>query len=155
MENYRFYSFTNMYLSSMQKGIQTAHAVSEMSVDYQCYSGDPSPGFLIYNVWAESDKTINVLDGGNQATLNKLYTDLTSVIDIYNFQYPVVKFHEDEQSLNGALTCVGIILPEDVYRWNSEMLVDETGDSYHPYENKLPLGTFAIQKLIHRYRLAV
>jgi len=28
---------------------------------------------------------------------------------------PVVKFHEDEQSLNGALTAVGIILPETAY----------------------------------------
>ena len=156
--NYRFYSFTNMYLSSIQKGIQTAHAVSEMYDTYR--AGDKiSPTFArakeALDEWANSDKTIIVLDGGNSRTLSELYNNLRCVVDTYKFGYPVVAFYEDEQSLNGALTAVGIILPESVYSRNSEIEVNpNTGELTHALEHALPAGTFDINKLICRFRLA-
>lgn len=112
---YRFYSFTNMYLSSIQKGIQTAHAVSEMSKTvYPTNIANDA-----YSNWAKFDKTIIVLNGGNQAMLQMLYD--FAVPFGKRFDLPVVKFHEDEQSLNGALTAVGIILPSCWYELASNL----------------------------------
>lgn len=111
MNNYRFYSFTNMYLSSLQKGIQTAHAVSEMSIKEHSQAANK-----VYNEWATSDKTIIVLNGGSQKSLDDIFKTIYDYVSFYcNFSYPFVNFYEDKDSLNGALTCVGIILPEDEY----------------------------------------
>lgn len=103
--NWRFYSFTNYYISSIQKGIQTSHLVSEMSILEN--KGTP------YNNWALYDKTVVVLNGGNAKKLNEIYEAAIPFGKEYGF--PVVKFHEDADSLNGALTAVGILLPEVVY----------------------------------------
>lgn len=112
---YRFYSFTNMYLSSIQKGIQTAHAVSEMSKTvYPTNIANDA-----YSNWAKFDKTIIVLNGGNQAMLQMVYD--FAVPFGKRFDLPVVKFHEDEQSLNGALTAVGIVLPSSWYELASNL----------------------------------
>lgn len=114
---YRFYSFTNFYLSSIQKGIQTAHAISEMSVtDYGCKEDRPK---IAYAKWATFDKTVIVLNGGNQSMLEVIFSIATEFANRHHL--PVVKFHEDEQSLNGALTAVGIILPKDVYETASDI----------------------------------
>jgi len=106
--NYRFYSFTNMYVSSIQKGIQTAHVVSDMSVSLMTPDQKSA-----YDTWALNDKTVIVLNGGNQAMLDVIYS--LAIPFGKKHGLPVVKFHEDEQSLNGALTAVGIILPETAY----------------------------------------
>jgi len=111
---YRFYSFTNMYLSSIQKGIQTGHAISEMSVE--AYFPDAKKA---YKTWAKKDKTVIVLNGGNQAMLFELYNYAQEFGRNHNL--PVIKFHEDEQSLNGALTAVGIVLPKSVYDMAREL----------------------------------
>ena len=105
---YRFYSFTNMYVSSIQKGIQTAHAVSDMSVSLLTTDQKAA-----YDTWALNDKTVIVLNGGNQAMLEVIHS--LAIPFGKKHGLPVVKFHEDEQSLNGALTAVGIILSEVAY----------------------------------------
>jgi hypothetical protein len=162
-QEYRFYSFVNMYLSPMQKGIQTAHAVSEMFSYYEVLSGLPSEELLSYSDWAREDKTVIVLDGGNQNGLFALYDDLVDIIKNHKVNIPVIKFHEDVQSLNGALTAVGILLPKEIYSLNSEIISTLTKD-YHPTEQFLasPEGSysqdrakFEIAKRIFRYKLAV
>ena len=100
----RFYSACNMYLSSIQQGIQTAHCVSEMLM--KPFS---EQRYQIQD-WALNHKTIICLNGGNNKSLSDFY-DLIR----YQSQFPVAKFHEDEQSMAGMLTCVGIIVPEKIY----------------------------------------
>ena len=108
---YRLYSFINCYLSSIQQGIQTAHLVSE-------FINKLNNGFYPENLkemikqWALDDKTIIVCDGGN----NKSLYDIICMFTIYN--YPVVTFNEDTESLNNTLTGVSIILPKEI--WNVE-----------------------------------
>lgn len=108
----RFYSFTNYYLSSIQIGIQTAHAVGEMSLKYQSIPGFETEPIEMFDDWVRNHKTMVLLNGGNSAELRDLWALLT---DERNTQFPVSKFNEDEQSLDGALTCVAIVLPEHVY----------------------------------------
>lgn len=108
---WRFYSFTNMYLSSIQKGIQTAHAVSEMTVDLTKRSKKQKK---MYKRWAAGDKTVIVLNGGNQKMLNNIYSTFKQV-EADGWDFPFTYFNEDEDSLNGALTAVAILLPKCVY----------------------------------------
>lgn len=105
----RFYSFTNYYLSSIQLGIQSAHALGEM---FNRYPFGDSPVGRTLREWSANHKTMVLLNGGNSAALRDLWTLLS---DPRNTKYPVSKFSEDEASLDGALTCVAIILPESLY----------------------------------------
>lgn len=104
----RAYFFTNMYLSSIQHGIQAAHALSEM---YSKYDREFNEGRTLHN-WGATHKTIIILNGGGSYELNELCEFFYSVSN----GYPWAFFTESEFSLNGALTCVGVILPERIYK---------------------------------------
>jgi len=61
--------------------------------------------------WCKHHKTMIVCNGGTGANLRKyieLFEKFTSV-------FPWAIFHEDDDSLDCALTCVGIVLPEYIY----------------------------------------
>jgi hypothetical protein len=60
-------------------------------------------------------KTIVVLNGGNSASLNDIYRQLTVIAT--KLHLPVAKFTEDLQSLNGATTAIGIIVPPRIYEY--------------------------------------
>lgn len=98
----RFYAVGNMYLSSIQQGVQAFHCLGEMALEHT--------GNRMFEDWLSVHKTLICLNGGNNQSLNAFY-DLVR----YQKQFPVTKFHEDEQSMAGMLTCVGIIVPEAIY----------------------------------------
>jgi len=114
----RFYAVGNMYLSSIQQGIQAAHCVAEMLM--QPYSDRRA----MMQEWALNHKTLICLNGGNNKSLNEFWELVR-----YQKQFPVAKFHEDEQSMAGMLTCVGIIVPEKIYGadLDDSYLVDRLG----------------------------
>lgn len=105
----RAYFFGNYYLSQIQQGIQAAHVVGELFSKYSSPSVDASMMVPLYN-WADTEKTIILLNGGNSARLQQ---------HLEFFQtgnaYPFAHFNEDQVSLNNALTCVGIVLPPNIY----------------------------------------
>lgn len=105
----RFYAMGNYYLSSIQQGIQAAHALGDMVVNSKT---DSSEKQKVLTEWLYFHKTMVLLNGGNSANLRDLWTLLS---DERNTLFPVSKFSEDEQSLDGALTCVAIVLPERLY----------------------------------------
>lgn len=110
----RFYGFGNYYLSSLQQGLQAGHAAVDLHVKYNILEQghfDIKPCQDMYNDWAQNHKTMVLLNGGNSADLADLY----SFLYCEENPYPFVKFHEDEVSLNGALTYVGMILPPKIY----------------------------------------
>lgn len=125
----RFYAMGNYYLSSIQQGIQAAHALGEM---FNQYSYGDSPVGRTLRDWAANHKTMVLLNGGNSADLSDLWTLLS---DERNTLYPVSKFSEDEQSLDGALTCVAILLPESMYeaKWFPPNPNDEFSKGYWWY----------------------
>ena len=116
----RFYSAGNMYLSSIQQGIQAFHCLGEMTLEHT--------GNKMFEDWLSIHKTLICINGGNNETLNDFYNLVR-----YQSQFPVAKFHEDEQSMAGMLTCVGIIVPEEIYGADLDdlTLVDKLGqDGY-------------------------
>lgn len=103
----RAYFFGNMYLSSIQQGIQAAHVVTEMFMKYE---PDEDDGQYLYN-WADHHKTMVLLNGGYSESI----ADLALSFNDTRNPYPWTIFHEEQASLAGALTCAGIILPQKIY----------------------------------------
>jgi hypothetical protein len=119
----RYYAFGNYYLSSLQQSLQAHHACQEIYNkhfididtdfdDADSYSTQQSG----YNTWSRDHKTIVLLNGGNSSDLLELKQFFKSVYHPYAF----ASFNEDEQSLNGALTSVCIILPARIYETASQ-----------------------------------
>ena len=102
----RAYFLTNMYLSPIQHGIQAAHCLQEINNNF--------PKNKILKDWAENHKTMYVLNGGTSEQMREMF---------YLFEHksnnlPWATFYEP--SLDNALTCIGIIVPETVYNPSEE-----------------------------------
>jgi hypothetical protein len=117
MSALRFYSFCNFYLSSIQQGIQSGHALGELVVKYRSTEGP-------HSVWSrrlrlavidflENHKTWVVLNGGAHQDIEEFFTFLDN--NKFSIPVPFASFYEDEASLGGIMTCVGLILPEEFY----------------------------------------
>jgi hypothetical protein len=104
----RAYFFGNMYLSSIQQGIQAAHVVADMFVKYPYH--DPEAEIL--RAWATDHKTMVLLNGGYSETIR----DLVEFLDTCRNPLPWASFNEGVDALDGALTDVGIIIPEKIYQ---------------------------------------
>lgn len=115
MPELRFYCFVNYYLSSMQQGIQTGHCAVDLVRKYTKESWVLSYGATrsdrdTVESWADNHKTFITLNGGN----NDGIKEATRIISSTDF--PWVSFNEDEQSLGGLQTCVGVVLPENIFK---------------------------------------
>jgi len=110
----RAYFFQNFYLHGLHAGIQSQHTTAEMFVKYRRFP-DTSQSQILFD-WAEKHKTTIVLNGGMQCDL----LDILNLLAEYNNPYPFAYFKEAQHSLNGALTNVGIILPERIYNYTKE-----------------------------------
>ncbi len=109
----RFYGFGNYYLSSLQQGLQSAHVIGELFTIHNHLTEK----YMQVHDWAKNHKTMVLLNGGNSK-------DLAELFDFFNQEnnpYAFAKFNEDEQSLNGALTYVGIVLPSKIYDSSANM----------------------------------
>lgn len=110
----RAYFFANMYLSSIQKGIQTAHVIANMFVKYG--EQDTQKSQILYD-WAAVHKTIIILNAGYSEEIRNLLYFFSSEQN----PFPYASFNEGQDALDGALTCAGIILPEEIYGASKEL----------------------------------
>jgi len=136
----RFYGFGNYYLSSLQQGLQSAHCVGDL---FAKHYKNKKKLKKVYD-WAQNHKTMVLLNGGNSKQLQDLFDELKS---IKGMKLPFVKFHEDEQSLGGALTYVGMVVPEKIYNLAAQM---RQGDVEGLKEN----WKTEVARILNRYRLA-
>ena len=114
---YRFYSFMNYYLSSLQQGLQSGHLISELFCKHAYYgssNGNPSYEHEILHHWARDDKVMIVCNGGNAKSIKDLHSYFESIQNTVG-PLPFANFHEDDDSLNGALTGTCIIVPDYLY----------------------------------------
>lgn len=146
----RAYFFGNMYLSSIQQGIQAAHVVHELFLKYP-RSAENIQTHHLYG-WAENHKTMILLNGGYAEALE----DLHAFFESPSNPYPFTWFHEEKASLNGALTSVGIVLPEKIYdtarllREESRMGSRELEDvirSHGGYQHPIDDGKFETRSI--------
>ena len=132
----RAYFFGNMYLSSIQQGIQAGHVISEMTVKYWLDADNQSK---IFYDWAKNHKTMILLNGGYASTLH----DLIDFFDQDDNPYPWEFFKESEGALDSALTSVGIVLPEKIYEGAAKLRIglNHSGEErVYREENTLGFG---------------
>lgn len=102
----RLYSFVaGNYLSAGQRGLQTAHAISELFA-----SGQPHQLTL---EWARSHKTIIILNAGSHAGVLAAHKQLEALGESLNL--PKALFREDEVSLNNAATATAVVVPQHLF----------------------------------------
>lgn len=114
----RAYFFGNMYLSSIQQGIQALHVVSEMLVKYTLE--DNRPGLLqriILQEWARDYKTVVLLNAGFSSEIRSLTEFFANEAN----PYPWARFYEEGDALDGALTSIGIVIPEKIYELSAQL----------------------------------
>jgi hypothetical protein len=108
----RLYAYTNMYTEGIHAGIQTAHVIGELNAKYQ--EDNHSEEWMVLLDWQMNHKTIYVYNGGLADMLWSRYKALREFAN--KFGLPIARFYESKEALNGALTCVGIVVPEKYYR---------------------------------------
>jgi hypothetical protein len=106
-EKYRFYVLFHSHLSTMQKGIQAAHCVAEMLASTKLLKRHQKQYEMI-SQWADTDKTLIVLDGGNSDQLFQF----ADFLGLTKCKFPRALFYEDQETMCGLLTAVGIIIPD-------------------------------------------
>lgn len=112
---YRMYCLAEKHLSSIQKAIQSAHAIVEYGLTY----GDTPE----YKQWAGKDKTIVILDGGNSI-------DLDSIKDQLRCEgWPFEMFYEPD--MDNFMTTIAFLAPDRVYDYKN------WGISYDDYREKI------------------
>ncbi len=164
--NYRLYTFVaGLYLSELQKGLQTAHVVSEIAAkvmdDFD--NNRPLTGMHAFSNWANKDKTIIICNAGNHKGVLECWAELKRTAIDPGFVTGAI-FHEDEQSMNGMATACGVIVPEQYWDvtfdpWAENGLKDrwvypEKGEvkNLYTYDLTTPVGQFISH--IKKYRLA-
>jgi hypothetical protein len=96
---WRMYSLVMYNISSMQKGVQTAHAVLEYANRYKD-SND-------LKEYIQEDKTLIILDGGTSVDLKQLFDDLC--------EHDIKFARFIEPDLNDAITSVCFLADERVW----------------------------------------
>lgn len=122
---YRLYAFVAAgYLSELQRGLQTAHAVSRMSRKYKTNT----PQVKAYSDWADHDETIIICTAFNHKGVVNCYEELLRVGEPMGL--PVSLFREDEQSMNGMATACAIVVPQEYYDAREVPLEDRIDTSF-------------------------
>lgn len=112
ISEYRMYCIALKQLSTIQKGVQAAHAIVEYSLSYK----DTEE----YDVWSKRDKTIVILNGRD-------LKDLTDILDTLKF-YKIPYGCFTEESLGNIITCVCFITDNRVFYddyvqiWDNEVV---------------------------------
>lgn len=116
---YRFYSFVAaLYISPLQCGLQTAHAVSRMHADLLIEEEDQASfrqplAREAYDKWAKDDQTIIICNALNSAGVEAAYERLCDFGKVLGL--PTSIFFEDFASLNCAATATAIVVPDCYY----------------------------------------
>lgn len=109
---YRMYCLAERHLSSIQKAIQSAHAIVEYSSQY----GNDEE----YKQWARNDKTIIILDGGTLPEM-QLTDDL---LNLSGIRYATFA----EPDMGNMLTAICFLADERVWDYG------RFGRSYKDFE---------------------
>lgn len=151
----RAYTLTNWMLRPIQQGIQPAHCLIDMFTKYRDVSSIEHE--VLYD-WANNHKTMICLSAGDYASLVAAWNILEVLGN--RLGLPVQKFHEDEGSLGGLMTSIGIIVPERVYTYASALRSRDLVDLAEWYEehntNVFTLGEdfVMLAKFLNNFSLA-
>jgi hypothetical protein len=146
----RAYYFGNMYLSSIQQGIQALHCTSEMYLKVRAQREANPQAVVDLYTWGADDKTVVLLNGGDCAALSAIADQLASLDNDYVW----AEWSEGKTDLNSALTCVGIILPPRIYESAKELRRPPRYREDHMICKDLTKWELEFIEILNRCRLA-
>lgn len=114
--DFRGYVFVNTALSSIQKGVQGAHALMELT--YQYSNKLQIQQWNKLHSWRENDKTLIFLDGGFHQSILNNYAILS--LQCENLELPHAIFYEDVETMNGMATAFAAIIPNTIYDMDTD-----------------------------------
>jgi hypothetical protein len=127
----RLYAYTNMYTEGIHAGIQTAHVIGELNTKYaDLDTPEGERAHIKLLDWQKNHKTIFIYNGGLASMLWDRYQELREFA--YKFELPIARFYESKEALNGALTCVGIVVPDQYYRFSPTQTTPSIGGDLPP-----------------------
>ena len=133
---YTAYTWTpQLFLNDKQCGIQSAHCISDMSLLNN----------EIYQKWAEDHKTLIMFRGTNCGTVRRIFHILQHAkrnLKLAGIDIPVVKFHEDEESLDGAITATAMVFPDNLRQFTFDEKFASMDGHYNYYPLQLHYGDF-------------
>lgn len=113
----KLYVVVHSHLSTMQKGIQAAHAVAELLLkDKKARK------------WAKDHKTLVIVEGGNTQQMSQLLFHLSGS------GLSHAPFFEDDKTLNGLHTATAILIDDTVSGntdWQTVLLLLRTAPLAH------------------------
>lgn len=114
-EELRCYTFTNWMLSPIQQGIQPGHAAMELVNKYMIAEGWQNGFAEQVSEWIANHKTIVCINGGDAWGVKDWRALFEAGYKIGKNDLPYAEFYENEQSLDGSLTSVAVILPARIF----------------------------------------
>ena len=106
-------------MNEKQYGIQSAHCISDMSrLPF---------GQEIYGEWADKHKNILIFDGTNSGTVRRIYEIIQYVARNFKkagIEIPHTIFRENMESMDGATTACGFIMPDILRRIDFKTSLD-------------------------------
>lgn len=127
-EELRIYTFTiHLYMSAKQVGIQSMHLGVEMGVKYKNTHDHEEK---VFDDWATGHKTAIVLGAYNLKGVTDAYNQIKELAP--TLMLPFDKFHEDEDSLGGIMTCCGVVVPQSLYDAQPDLDFEDTYSYVHP-----------------------
>lgn len=155
-QNYRLYAFVaGGYLSPLQCGLQTAHVIANISVEYD----EQDRELREYRTWASEDKVIIICSAFNSQGVLDCFAELSRTGGALDL--PMSIFFEDQESLNGAATACAVVVPQKY--WDAKPLKDAANEiwAYEFIDANLIASTYPLThpegQFIHhlkQYRLA-
>lgn len=145
-QEWRCYHFGNFYMSSIQQGIQAAHAQMELFNKYSCHrfndnmiDDTPAPDMLYE--WSNKWKTMICLNGGMNCDLQDIMEEICTTDN----PYPFSMFYESQEALGGILTNIAVVLPHRIFDTAEKIRSRKyqlEGTEVHLYRKPDPNPTF-------------
>lgn len=107
---YRGYVFVNSALSSIQKGVQGAHAMVEVTEQYAIESNEAAS---VLHEWRASHKTLIFLEAGFHESILQNYLGFAAMCE--KLDLPQALFVEDYETMNHMATAFAGVVPSTIY----------------------------------------
>lgn len=126
-QSFAYFWVNGLYMREIQWGIQALHCAVDMGQIYKDAVRRGSEASNVFNNWANDDKTVILLNAFNVQGLREKFDLLDANGNLA--RVPWATFSEDEQSLGGVLTCVGVVPNENMMNYMA------WAREYHPCDN--------------------
>ena len=143
------YTFTHVYMNTMQQGIQSLHVIGEFIANYAGdLTSEPEAGWDAVREWASDYKVVKIVSAGGTPDFDEHMEATKAIAKEHNL--PFTSFREPDNY--DQITAFGIILtPEAVHEIESarELILED--NSLSPVERAQKLDDFPLVQHLKQF----